>query len=233
MERIRVLLVEHNPATRTLLRDFFCETEGMELVGVADDGQEGLEAIRRLDPDLVMTELVLPKLSGIGLLQELSGSLRPKVLVASRVDNPEMIRLALKLGAGFYLIKPVNLAELPAVIAGLCGDLGTLNAVGRLLLDMGAREGSREFLCARAAAARQARAAEDAQLKEIYIQAAKDTETSAVCVEKNIRSLVDRLMGLDTPAWRALWKEPLQHRPTNRVFLRALASRIREETGIR
>ena len=173
----------------------------------------------------------MPKLSGIGLLRALHGSLRPKVLVASRVDSPEMIRLALELGAGFYLIKPVNLTELPAVIAGLCGGAGSLAAAGQLLLDMGARDGSRAFLCARAAAVRQAGAAEDAQLKEIYLQAARDTETSAACVEKNIRSLVDRLMGLDTPAWRALWEEPLRRRPTNRAFLRALARQLRAKNG--
>ncbi len=232
MERIRVLLVEHNPATRTLLRDFFCETEQLELVGMAEDGQEGLEAIRRLDPDVVMTELVLPRLSGIGLLQTLAGLPRPKVLVASRVDSPEMIRLALDLGAGFYLIKPINLTELPAILVGLCRRDDPLEAAGRLLLSMGAKEGTQEFLCARAAAVQQAGAEENTQLKAVYLQTARDLGTSPACVEKNIRSLADKLMGLDRPAWRALWQEPLRSRPTNRELLRALARQLRAGQGL-
>ncbi len=51
---------------------FFQKAEGMCLVGIARDGEAGLEAIRCLHPHVVLLDLVLPRLSGVGLLRALT-----------------------------------------------------------------------------------------------------------------------------------------------------------------
>ena len=222
---IRVLLAEHSQEARTLLGDFLAHARGLALAGVAADGIEALEAVQRLSPDLLLTELILPGLSGLGVIRELAkqDGPRPKILVVSRVTDPAMISQALELGAGFYLIKPVNLAELPALIAGLCD---TRPLAVRLLADMGGKENSRAFRCARAAAELLATAPEHVQMKEIYLQTARQEDTTPLCVEKNIRKLIARLMEADAPAWRALWDLPPEKRPSNSAFLRAYANQL-------
>ena len=236
MDGIRILLVEDDPAVQALVAAFFETAEGMELVGTAADGVEGLEAIRALAPDLVLLDLVMPRLSGMGLLRALAAEpaeKKPKVPVISRVNSQEIIEKALEHGAHFYLLKPVNLLELPGLIADLCSG-GEEGPAGRLLHAMGAKGCGREFRCVRLVAEALAAAPEGALLlKTAYYTAVEAEGIDYICVEKNVRTMAQKLFDAETPAWRALWGRPLERRPSNGVFLRALARRLREagETG--
>lgn len=230
---IRVLLVEDDPAVQAYIRDFFDGDPRMTLAGIACDGEEGLAAVARLEPDLVLLDLIMPRLSGMGLLRALSdwpAEQRPRVLVISQVNSQEIISRTLALGADFYLVKPVSLAELPDLILGLCGEKQREAPAVRLLRAMGGNAGSREFRCACLAAQALAAVPEGSLcLKEAYFSAVEGEHISYASVEKNIRSLTEKLFRADTPAWRALWDTPPGERPSNGAFLRALARRLRLE----
>jgi DNA-binding response OmpR family regulator len=90
------------------------EGEGF-LVDVAYDGQQGLELIRRTDPDVVITDVVMPVLDGLQLIQQLfaSAGRHPPVIAISAIGS--RLHLARELGACDALVKPVAPHELAEV----------------------------------------------------------------------------------------------------------------------
>ena len=231
MDGVRVLLVEDDPAAQALMEAFFQKAEGMCLVGIARNGEAGLEAIRCLHPHVVLLDLVLPRLSGVGLLRALTDEmpeLRPRILVLSRVNSQTIIQRCMELGADFYLLKPVNLTELEELIRTLGAPSHVEDPAVRLIRAMG---GNPDSLGCRYAAIVARTLAENVgylQLKAGYYRAAELEHTSYACVEKNIRAMIEKLYRADMPAWRSLWEEPQERRPSNGAFLRRLARRLQD-----
>ena len=117
---LRVLVVEDDPGTRTLLAAALTRLPGVELCAAAADGLEGLELLEQLRPDAVLLDLIMPGLDGLGFLRALDRSRRPVVVVTSQASNQALIRYALSLGASYYLVKPLNFQTLPPLLEGLC-----------------------------------------------------------------------------------------------------------------
>lgn len=122
---LTAVLVEDEDLVRRELALFTpWEKHGWNLVQAAADGLEGVEAVMRLRPDLVITDIRMPGLDGLALIREVQGSLDPSewpqfVLVSGHADF-EFARRALQLGVKDYLLKPVDDAEL----AGLLDKMG-------------------------------------------------------------------------------------------------------------
>ncbi|OAH15895.1 transcriptional regulatory protein CitT [Streptomyces jeddahensis] len=94
-------------------------TDGFTVVGVAHSGVEALRAVERLTPDLVLLDVYLPDMDGIGVLRELRAAEErdPErepvdVLFITAARDAEIVRAALRAGALHYLIKPFNQAAL-------------------------------------------------------------------------------------------------------------------------
>ena len=110
---IRVLIADPNEDVRTLLRDLFSREEDISVAGYAADGLEAVERIGELDPDVVLLELVLPRLDGLGVLRKLSESAcRSAVLVLTGFVNSHVVAEAADLGAAYFISKPCDSAEL-------------------------------------------------------------------------------------------------------------------------
>lgn len=109
----KVLIVEDEEAMAIALRDGF-EYEGYEVV-LARDGVAGLELARTARPDLMILDVMLPRLSGHDLCRELrkSGSALPIIMLTARGQEIDKV-LGLKLGADDYVTKPFGLLELAA-----------------------------------------------------------------------------------------------------------------------
>jgi two-component system KDP operon response regulator KdpE len=108
----RVLLADDEPAIRKVARDAF-EREGHEVIA-AIDGQEGLERFDEGGVDLVVTDLAMPRLGGLELIQEIRRrSTVPILVLTVRSEEREKVRL-LDAGADDYLTKPFGVAELLA-----------------------------------------------------------------------------------------------------------------------
>lgn len=86
---------------------------GLEVVGEAADGETGLELIHRVLPDIVITDVRMPRIGGIELVQKLRAEgFRIPVLIISGYDDFSYVRSALKLGVTDYLLKPIKAQEL-------------------------------------------------------------------------------------------------------------------------
>jgi NarL family two-component system response regulator LiaR len=124
-EPIRVLVVDDHAVVREGLRSFLDLQEGIEVVGEAADGEEAVAAASRLVPDVVLMDLVMPRLAGVAamrLLRERVPSAR--VIVLTSFLDDEKLLPALRAGAAGYLLKNTQPEELArAVRAAYAGEV--------------------------------------------------------------------------------------------------------------
>ena len=69
MGKLSILLVDDNSIFRSLVRDYIEQQEDMEVVGEAGDGEEALEQIENLMPDLVLLDIIMPRFDGLAVLE--------------------------------------------------------------------------------------------------------------------------------------------------------------------
>jgi NarL family two-component system response regulator LiaR len=121
---IRVLIVDDHAVVREGLRTFLELQAGIEVAGEAADGEQALERVAELAPDVVVMDLVMPKLDGVGAMRELQRRGRaPRVLVLTSFLDDERLMPAIEAGAAGYLLKNVDPAELArAVRAAHAGE---------------------------------------------------------------------------------------------------------------
>lgn len=220
---IRVLVAEDDPAARRLLADTIPTLPGLSLCGTAEDGLTCLELIDQVRPDAVLLDLVMPGMDGLAVLRALSRQPdRPVVVVLSQASHQGVVKCALSLGASYYLVKPVNCQILPQLLRSLCLAPLARTAI-ELLEGMGACGLGVEAAAQAAAVLCQD---PDALLKEAYAPTIAAQRTGYASVEKNIRSMVDKLHAALSPAYVALMGGPPDRRPSNLVFLRKLARAV-------
>jgi DNA-binding response OmpR family regulator len=112
-ESKRILVIEDDPSISLGLR-MNLEAEGYR-VEVAEDGEDGLKRARALDVDLIILDLMLPKLNGFELLRRIRGEQNAVPVVVLSARGAEMDKvMGLELGAEDYVTKPFGLAELLA-----------------------------------------------------------------------------------------------------------------------
>ena len=108
----RILLIEDEPGLADSVR-YSLEAEGFE-VEVADTGIGGLEAARRLEPDLVLLDLMLPEMSGLDICRQLRTSSDVPIVMLTAKDSEADKVAGLELGADDYMTKPFSMRELIA-----------------------------------------------------------------------------------------------------------------------
>ena len=123
-ERIRVLVADDHAVVREGLRTFLGLQDGIEVVGEAGDGHAAVAAAERLDPDVVLMDLVMPGLDGVGAMRELRRRLpRCRVIVLTSYAEDDRLLPAIQAGAAGYLLKNVQPRELArAVRAAHAGE---------------------------------------------------------------------------------------------------------------
>lgn len=102
----KILFIEDEPALQKALGDFL-QRQGYE-VTAALNGADGLDAARRNRPDLILLDLILPRLSGMEVLRrvrEEPGLSAVPVIVLTNVESSEAVEQAVALGARAYLVK--------------------------------------------------------------------------------------------------------------------------------
>jgi type IV pilus assembly protein PilB len=118
--KARVLIVEDSPTVVTVVK-YFLENEGFEVL-VAADGLEGLNLARQSAPEIVVSDLNMPGMDGIALVQELRADPRTKaagIIMLTSEDSVESEARGLAIGADDYLAKPVEPKRLAARIKAI------------------------------------------------------------------------------------------------------------------
>lgn len=114
---IRILLADDHPLVRRGIGSCLARYPGFEIVGEAGDGQEALQKIRELVPDLVLLDIDMPHLSGLAVAETLRKELpQLKVLILSMHQHPEYVLRILQSGAHGYVLKESSIEELVKAI---------------------------------------------------------------------------------------------------------------------
>ncbi|MDT0491648.1 response regulator transcription factor [Streptomyces griseus] len=114
---ITLVLVDDHPVVRDGLRGMFTAAPGFEVLGEASNGVDALDAVERLDPDVVLMDLRMPGGGGVAAITELTrrGS-RARVLVLTTYDTDSDTLPAIEAGATGYLLKDAPREELFAAV---------------------------------------------------------------------------------------------------------------------
>ncbi len=116
---IRVLVVDDQGLVRAGFRMILEAQPDVEVVGEASDGLEAVEAARRLEPDVVLMDVRMPRLDGLEATRRLAGpgiDSPAKVLILTTFDLDEYVYEALRAGASGFLLKDVRREDLVAAV---------------------------------------------------------------------------------------------------------------------
>jgi DNA-binding NarL/FixJ family response regulator len=112
---IRVVLADDHAVVRQGLRTFLDLQDDIEVVAEASDGAQAVEAAAAFDPDVVLLDLVMPGLDGLGALKVLREG-RARIIVLTSFGDDDKLFAALRGGAAGYLLKDVQPADLVRAI---------------------------------------------------------------------------------------------------------------------
>ncbi len=114
---IRVLLVDDHAVVREGLRTFLSLQDGIDVVAEAGDGEAGVRAAEQHKPDVVLMDLVMPRLDGVGAMRELRRRLpSARVIVLTSFLDDDRLLPAIQAGAAGYLLKDAEPQEIARAI---------------------------------------------------------------------------------------------------------------------
>lgn len=119
---IKVLIADDNREFCELLKEFISHQDDFVLVGIANNGLEALEVVQQQSPDVMVLDIIMPHLDGIGVLEKLSTgaiSPKPKVIMLTAFGQESVTQRAVELGADYYILKPFDFSVLATRIRQL------------------------------------------------------------------------------------------------------------------
>ena len=111
MAKYRILLADSSTQFLSTVRDYLAAQEGIDRVDVVSDGQAALDALSNSRYDILLCDLIMPRMDGFELLERLNGGLikePPAAIVISALRQEDMVRQACTLGAKYYMLKPID-----------------------------------------------------------------------------------------------------------------------------
>ena len=111
-EKISILIADDNQDFTHTLSTYINSQEDMDVVGIARDGNEALELISTVKPDLVLLDVIMPHLDGLGVLEKMASMPnvnKPTFIMLSAVGQDKITQRAITLGAEYYVVKPFDI----------------------------------------------------------------------------------------------------------------------------
>lgn len=112
MEKLNILLADDNVGMLELLDDTIKSKEEFQVVGKAENGEDAVLQIKEKKPDVVLLDVIMPKLDGLGVIEKIredkSIEKIPEFIMISAVGQEEITEAAFNLGANYYVMKPFD-----------------------------------------------------------------------------------------------------------------------------
>jgi len=122
MKEVTIVIVDDDPDFSASVKMFFAGERGYSVAAVARTGKDGVEAILRVEPDVVLLDMILPETDGFEVMSgaRLGGS-RAKFIALSAIPGDEYAARAIRGGASHYMLKPISFLSLKNRIDELVG----------------------------------------------------------------------------------------------------------------
>lgn len=115
LEPIRIIVADDAPSQRKRLVNALAPNDRISVVGEASDGMEALSLLATLHPQVLVCDMVMPRMDGFALLEYLaglSGHDRPGFIAQTALGRDDFIMRAISLGAAYYMLKPIDIDQL-------------------------------------------------------------------------------------------------------------------------
>lgn len=127
-QKIRILIVDDHAVVRSGLSAFLTVMPDLEMVGEAENGEQAVVRAELLKPDVILMDLMMPVLDGVGAIRAIKGKFPAiQILALTSFQEDELVQSALKAGAIGYLMKNVSARELAAAIRAVKDGKMTLS----------------------------------------------------------------------------------------------------------
>ena len=261
-EKISILVADDNKDFCNILSEYFETQEDIEIVGIAKDGNEAVELAIKLLPDVLVLDIIMPHLDGLGVLEKLNTlELKkfPKIIVLSAVGQDKITQRATNLGADYYVVKPFDfevfvrrirqlVGTAPAIIERKRSSSRNVNLISNndsieakitnIIHEIGVPAHIKGYLYLREAIGMVIDNVEllSAVTKELYPNIAKNFNTTPSRVERAIRHAIE-------VAWSRGKVDTINNlfgytvhtdkgKPTNSEFIAMVADKLRIEQKI-
>lgn len=245
---LKVLIADDNREFNELLSEYINKEPDIEVIGNVYNGKEALAFLQENVPDIVLLDIIMPHLDGIGVLEELGRmdlSPKPKVIMLTAFGHENITQRAVELGASYYILKPFNLEVLAERIRQLGRNQiniqrapqreknNFIEEITKIIHEIGIPAHIKGYLYLRDAIAM---VVEEIELlgsvtKVLYPRIAEKFETTPSRVERAIRHAIE-------VAWSRNSVETIKKffgytintekgKPTNSEFIALIADRIR------
>ena len=125
-EKITVLVADDNSDFTMTLSNYLEKEEQIQIVGIARDGNEAYDMAVNLKPDILLLDIIMPHLDGLGVLERINAmnlNNRPICIMLSAVGQDKITQRALDLGAEYYAMKPFDIEVLLQRIKDIKRDM--------------------------------------------------------------------------------------------------------------
>ena len=124
-KNVKLIIAEDNRNFCQMLQNYLQGQEDLSIVGVAHNGLEAWELIQTQEPDLIILDVVMPNLDGLGVLERINARTtmkRPKIVMLTAFGQESLTNEAMMLGVDYFILKPLDLDILGKRILDLTKD---------------------------------------------------------------------------------------------------------------
>jgi two-component system response regulator (stage 0 sporulation protein A) len=112
MAELNIAIADDNRQTLNLLSEILEKEEGLHVVGKADNGEDAYNMIVQTNPDIVLMDIIMPRLDGISVMEKVKNNTQmkssPSFIMVTAASSQDVTEDAFRLGANYYIMKPFN-----------------------------------------------------------------------------------------------------------------------------
>ncbi|MGM0369769.1 MAG: sporulation transcription factor Spo0A [Bacillota bacterium] len=256
-DEIRVLLVDDNKDFCNLLEEFLNQQDGFTVVATANDGVEALDKIEENDFDVLVLDVIMPQLDGIGVLEEIKEkglNDQFKIIMLTAFGQEDLTQQVVELGADYYILKPFDLDKLASRIKQVQHptsnngnsviqqeqqqEFNIEEKVTEIMHNIGVPAHIKGYLYLREAITMVIKDVEllGAVTKKLYPEVAKAFDTTASRVERAIRHAIEvSWKNGNTKVINEIFGHSITSstgKPTNSQFVAKIADKLRIEMKV-
>jgi len=247
-KKISILVADDNRELVNLLQEYINQQPDMEVAGTVHDGSQVLDMVNAKQPDVLILDVVMPQLDGMGILERInaSGIKRPRIIMLTAFGHEQITRQAAQLGADYFIIKPFDFSVLRNTIHRICEQQPIMETmslpprqlqqpdaaddetkVSRLLLDLGIPPHVKGYQYLRECILMVLR---DRTLlgsitKRLYPEVAAHFNTTAIRAERAIRHALE-LAWEDNRQQFSRYGKWEEKKPPNSEFIASIAEKL-------